>query len=165
MAEEGRGEKRAQQADAEEEARSRRKKPLYIDTDEKERPKPPEAPRKREKRPPSPLKQARGKPVERLNAFSECVPLLKAEGFFTENAAYLRAHPFIKDMEHGKLSTNRARKFVAETFYVLRSDMRSFEVAYELHLKLNKEKDPSPTKKGSPSAEHVVGKEEADAAK
>ncbi|CAD7974704.1 unnamed protein product [Amoebophrya sp. A25] len=98
----------------------------------------PKAEKKKERRPPSPTKRALPPPASgaskiQLEVWSECVPLLRNEAFFVENAKYLIDHCFLRDMQNGKLSTNRARKFVAENYYVIRSDMRSFEVAFELY--------------------------------
>lgn len=104
---------------------------------------PPESPSKKKKdkdRPPSP-KKAKATDIGanspsslvKLSDFADCVPLLRNEAFFTDNVKSLEGHKFILDMQNGKLSTNRAKKFVAEAYYVIKSDMRSFEVAYTMY--------------------------------
>ncbi|CAD7924010.1 unnamed protein product [Amoebophrya sp. A120] len=137
---------------ADDQKKSRRKRPAHIETAPSDQPpatavrppKPPEAdsPTKKyeKQRPPSPSRakkqgeqSARSAAAVKLEKWSDCMPLLKAEAFFLENSNYLTDHPFIRDARNGKLSTNRARKLVAESFYVVRSDLRTFTVAYDLH--------------------------------
>lgn len=98
-------------------------------------------PKKKKAGPSSPKKQKSqlldqaGSPshLVKLTDFADCIPILRNEAFFKDNEKVLTEHKFILDMKNGKLSTNRAKKFVAENYYVIKSDMRSFEVAYLMY--------------------------------